>query len=287
MKRVLVIGSSGMAGHVIATHLIERGFDVTTLAGRNKYNEDTILLDLTDKVALEAYLDTKEFDVIVNCAGMLVQASTEHKDLAAYINGYLPHQLEARYKNTSTKVIHLSTDCVFSGKNAPYTESSWPDGELFYDRSKALGEIQNDKDLTFRMSIIGPDSQESGIGLFNWFYAQSGDINGYTGSTWNGITTIELARAIEAAISENLTGLYHLVPKGNITKYNLLLLFKEVFSREDIAVHPTEGVSHDKTLVNTREDFNYTLPEYPRMIEDMKLWIDSHPAFYSHYGTKK
>lgn len=282
-KRVLVLGGAGMAGHVIATHLSENSYDVSTISARNKLNNSTLTLDVTDSTALTNYLKSNHFDIVVNCIGMLVKASEERKDLATYINAYLPHQLEQYYKDTKTRIIHLSTDCVFSGKNAPYKEDSWPDGELFYDKSKALGEVINDKDLTFRMSIIGPDMQPNGIGLFNWFYAQSGEINGYTGSIWNGVTTIQLAKAIDDAIKQNLTGLYHLVPKGNISKYDLLNLFKKTFTRDDVTIKPVEGVSHDKTLVNTRLDFRHSVPDYPQMIKEMKDWVDNHSSLYKHY----
>lgn len=281
--KALVLGAGGMAGHVIATHLIGRGYSVKTVSAHNKLNEDTILLDVTDGDALTSYLNENSFDVIINCIGMLVKPSEERKDLAVYLNAYLPHQLEQHYKDTATKVIHLSTDCVFSGRNAPYAETSWPDGDLFYDRSKALGEINNGKDLTFRMSIIGPDSQVSGVGLFNWFYAQTGEITGYTKAIWNGVTTIELAKAIDSAIQQNLTGLYHLVPDGNISKYDLLRLFKDVFKREDISIVPAEGTSLDKTLVNTRTDFQHQVPQYPEMISEMSQWVSNHKELYKHY----
>lgn len=283
MKKILVLGAGGMAGHVVATHLRERGYAVTGLSARNKLDDTTILLDVTDKVSLENFLKANSFDVVVNCIGILVKQSEERKDLASFLNSYLPHLLENFYKSSPTKVIHLSTDCVFSGKNAPYKEESLFDGETFYDRSKALGEILNDKDLTFRMSIIGPDMQESGVGLFNWFYAQSGDINGYTTAIWNGVTTVVLAQAIEASINQNLTGLYHLVPVGNISKFNLLNLFRKTFSRNDITLTPTRTVTLDKTLINTRTDFDFTVPSYPDMIEDMKNWIDAHSELYPHY----
>lgn len=283
MKKILVLGAGGMAGHVVATHLRERGYAVTGLSARNKLDDTTILLDVTDKVSLENFLKANSFDVVVNCIGILVKQSEERKDLASFLNSYLPHLLENFYKSSPTKVIHLSTDCVFSGKNAPYKEESLFDGETFYDRSKALGEIINDKDLTFRMSIIGPDMQESGVGLFNWFYAQSGDINGYTTAIWNGVTTVVLAQAIEASINQNLTGLYHLVPVGNISKFNLLNLFRKTFSRNDITLTPTRTVTLDKTLINTRTDFDFTVPSYPDMIEDMKNWIDAHSELYPHY----
>lgn len=273
-----------MAGHVVASYFHKSSlYEVSTVSAHNKFNDATELIDITNAAKFNAYLDNNEFDVIINCVGVLVKASEQRKDLAVYLNSYLPHMLEHRYADTGTKLIHLSTDCVFSGEDAPYTETAWPDGTLFYDRSKALGEINNQKDLTFRMSIIGPDSQEAGIGLFNWFFAQTGRINGYTAAIWNGITTITLAKAIEAAIEQNLTGLYHLVPKGNISKFNLLQLFTEVFRRDDITVAPTDGVSVNKTLVNTRTDFNFTVPAYPQMIHEMKQWIDENAELYPHY----
>ena len=287
MKKILIIGAGGMAGHVISTYFSEnKNYEVSTLSAHNKVNEQTTLLDVTDTKALNQYLDSREFDVVVNCIGLLVKASEARKDLAVYLNAYLPHLLEERYSGSETKLIHLSTDCVFSGESAPYNESSWPDGSLFYDRSKALGEVVNDKDLTFRMSIIGPDSQPKGIGLFNWFYAQTGDINGYNKAMWNGITTITLASAIERAIEDGLTGLYHLVPSENISKYELLKLFKNTFGRDDITITPVDTVTVDKTLVNTRKDFNFQVPDYKTMVIEMKDWVERHPDLYPHYKRR-
>lgn len=284
--QVLVLGAGGMAGHVIATHLSEKGYDVSTVSARNKLNESTTLIDVTDQDALEHYLSINSFDAIINCIGVLVQQSEDRQDLATYLNAYLPHYLEHRYRNTPTRIIHLSTDCVFSGKNAPYNESSIYDGEIFYDRSKALGELKNDKDLTFRMSIIGPDMQEKGIGLFNWFMSQKGEIQGYETAIWSGVTTITLARAIQEALQQNLTGLYHLVPDTSISKYNLLLLFKDQFTRQNLTITPTSSVSLDKTLINTRDDFNFTVPDYQNMIIEMRDWINSHKDLYEHYKEK-
>lgn len=284
MTRLLVMGAGGMAGHVISTYFLEKPeYYVITTSASNRVTDSTVLLDITDQAALNNFLDNNSFDIVINCIGMLVKASEERKDLAVYLNSYLPHLLEERYKETSTKIIHLSTDCVFSGQNAPYTEDSWPDGDLFYDRSKALGEINNTKDLTFRMSIIGPDSQPKGIGLFNWFYSQTGELKGYRTAIWNGVTTITLAHAIDKAIQQNLTGLYHLVPEANISKYSLLELFKTTFQRDDITVTPVDTVSLDKTLVNTRTDFSFIIPSYPVMVAEMKEWITSHPELYAHY----
>lgn len=282
--KILVLGAGGMAGHVIATYLAEAGHAVNTLSASNRLNDSTILLDVTDGKKLHEYLENNSFDIVINCIGILIQQSESRKDLAAFLNSYLPHLLEHFYQDTQTRVIHLSTDCVFSGKNAPYKEDSLYDGEIFYDRSKALGEIINHKDLTFRMSIIGPDMQEKGVGLFNWFYAQTGQINGYEKVLWNGITTIELAKGIDAAIEQKLTGLYHLVPDTNISKYALLKLFTTVFERNDITVIPERSVVSDKTLVCGRSDFDYVVPSYESMIADMKNWINTHADLYSHYS---
>lgn len=283
MAKVLVLGAGGMAGHVISLHLREQGYDVDTLSAKNPLDDQTKLVDAMNKTALEQALKANDYDVVVNAIGILVKQSEDRKDLASYLNSYLPHQLEYFFRDTNTKVIHLSTDCVFSGKNAPYREDSPYDGEPFYDRSKALGEIKNDKDLTLRMSIIGPDMQPTGIGLFNWFYAQTGEILGFTNAIWSGITTIELAKGIDAAIKQNLTGLYHLVPSTNISKYNLVKTFVEVFNRDDITVKPDDKLALDKTLVNTRTDFDYTVPDYQTMITEMKEWIDTHKSLYEHY----
>lgn len=283
MKRILVLGAGGMAGHVVALFLKESGLEVDTLSATNPLNEQTTLLDVTKINDLVTYLDNEEYDVVINCIGLLVKASEERKDLAVFLNSYLPHFLEDHYKDTKTKLIHLSTDCVFSGKNPPYKENSLYDGDLFYDRAKALGEVINDKDLTFRMSIIGPEIRENGTGLFHWFMNQTGEIQGYKNTIWNGVTTIELAKAIKAAIEQNITGLYHLVPDDNISKYNLLILFKKVFNKRDIKIEGIDGTNLDKTLVNTRKDFIFKILTYPDMIEEMKDWMDKHKELYRHY----
>lgn len=283
MKTVLVLGSGGMAGHVVSLYLREKEYQVSTLSARNALDKNTVLLDVTQKLELEDYLKSNSFDVVVNCIGLLVKQSEEKKDLAVYLNSYLPHYLETFYSNSNTKLIHLSTDCVFSGKRGPYTEKSQYDGELFYDRSKALGEVINDKDLTFRMSIVGPDTQENGDGLFNWFYKQTGEISGYSKTIWNGITTIELAKGIDVAINNNLTGLYHLTPKENISKYELLKLFKKEFNRNDIIIKANSEITSDKTLINSRTDFEFEVSDYPEMISEMHEWIDSHKEQYKHY----
>jgi dTDP-4-dehydrorhamnose reductase len=281
--KILVLGSGGMAGHVVTLYLKEKGYEIYNLSANSKLDDNTIQMDLTKKEEFENFLRSNRFNVIINCVGLLIEQSEKRKDLSTYLNSFLPHYLEYFYKDTDTKIIHLSTDCVFSGESAPYYENSVYDGELFYDRTKALGEIINDKDLTFRMSIIGPDMSEKGIGLFNWFAKQEGDIFGYTEAIWNGITTIELAKSIEAAIKQDITGIYHLVPNDNISKHDLLKLFKEVFGINNLNILPKDDAAFDKTLINTRKDFDFKVSDYKSMIKEMKNWIDNHKSLYPHY----
>ncbi|AFM02100.1 dTDP-4-dehydrorhamnose reductase [Desulfitobacterium dehalogenans ATCC 51507] len=283
MKKVAVLGSTGMAGHVIALYLEEQGFDVYRMSRSEKNSDKSISLDANNIPALSHWLDVISPQIIVNCIGLLQKECDKYPEKAVLINSYLPRFLESKYLSTAVRIIHLSTDCVFSGKRGNYIENDFTDGPTMYDRSKAMGEINNSKDLTFRMSIIGPDNDINGAGLFNWFMKQTGTINGYGKAIWNGVTTIELARGIVAAIGQGLSGLYQLVPEEPIDKYNLLLLVKEAFQKEDIAIACTEDVRINKSLINTRSDFDFYVSSYPDQIMDMKEWIMAHQHLYPHY----
>lgn len=283
MKKVLVLGGSGMAGHVVSLFLRENGYAVDTLSGHTPFDRNTHLVDVTDSDKFEDFLTDNDYDFIVNCVASLVQQSEEHKDTAVYLNSYLPHLLENRFSDSRTRIIHISTDDVFSFKDqTAYKEDSPYDGQTFYGRTKALGEIINDKDLTFRTSIVGPSMTKDGGGLFNWFWQQTGEVSGFTGTVWGGITTLELAKAIKAALEQPVSGVYHLVPAEGISKFDLLELFADVFARKDIAVKPVEGTVINKKLVNTRKDFKHTVPEYRSMVQDMKVWIGNHSGIYEH-----
>lgn len=281
--RVLVLGSSGMAGHVMSLCLKANGYTVDTISANNKIAENSILLDVTETDKLREYLDSTNFEVVINCIGLLVQQSEQQKDLAVYIKSFLPRFLESHFKDSETKIIHISTDGVFSGKNPPYREDSEYDGSTFYARTKSLGEIDNSKDLTLRTSIIGPELKDPGNSLFDWFYKQKGVIPGYTNSHWNGVTTIVLAQAVNEAIRQNISGIYHLAQKNSITKYDLFLKLKEIFKKDNSTITPVENLGVNMTLISTRKDFDFTIPSYEIMIKDMKVWINKHQDLYAHY----
>ena len=281
--RTLVLGAGGMAGHVISLYLRDRGFTVDTLSARHRLDQDTQLIDVTDITRVKSFLDSKQYDLVVNCIALLPKPSEERKDLAASINSYFPLFLERYYQGGTTKIIHISTDGVFSGKNPPYKEDSEYDGQGIYDRSKALGEIINAKDLSIRTSIFGPDMNKTGTGLLNWFFGQKGEISGYDKLLWSGVSTLELAKSIEQAAKQDITGVYHLIPSTSISKLDLLQLFKKTFGRKDISIKPKSDVRFERGLINTRKDLNHILSDYKTMVEEMKDWVDSHKHLYEHY----
>lgn len=285
--KLLVLGCNGMAGHLISLYFKEKGNDVIGFArSDSRLLDKTIIGDASDMLLVKRIIEDGQYDAVINCIGLLNQFAENNKAMAVLLNGYLPHYLVEITKNTKTRIIHMSTDCVFAGNDGPYYEDSFPNGATFYDRSKAIGEIDNDKDLTFRNSIIGPDIKESGIGLFNWFMKQEGPIGGFTGAIWTGVTTLTLAKAMETALKENLTGLYNLVNNQSINKFDLCSLFNKYFCNGKVRINPDDKIQLDKSLRRKRNDFSFVVPSYEQQIKEMREWVDLHKDLYPHYNIK-
>lgn len=285
--KVLVIGGSGMAGQTISLYLSSKKHIVDVIVRRKDFKLDNcsvIVSDVTNFSRLEEIIVNGNYDLIVNAVGILNKDAEINKDQAVLVNSYLPHFLVKITKDMKTKIIHISTDCVFSGLKGNYKEDDLKDGNTFYDISKSLGEINDDKNATLRTSIIGPDSNVNGIGLFNWFMKQDREINGFTKSIWTGITTITLAKAIEKAYEQNLIGLYNLVNNTPISKFSLVNIFNEVFKENKLIVNKVDGNVQNKSLVDTRKDFDFVVPTYEEMIKEMRDWIIDYKKYYSHYG---
>lgn len=281
---VLVLGASGMAGHVISIYLQEKGVQVTGFARTLLPYCETIVGDALNKEAIRAAVTSKPYDAVVNCIGVLNQDVDRHLANGIFLNSYLPHYVAECLAKTPTRLIHISTDCVFSGKDGNYVENSEKDSYTPYGMSKSLGEVNDSKNLTFRTSIIGPDLKEDGIGLLNWFLRQKGAVSGYTSAIWSGVSTFTLAQAIEVALStDKLCGLYHLVNNEKISKFDLLQLFNSHIRKESIEIIRNESVKVDKSLINTRVDFAFSVPSYEQMIMDTKKWLTDHEELYPHY----
>jgi len=282
--KFFVLGCNGMAGHTISLYLKEQGHVVVGFSRSKSQFIDTIVGDVYDTEFLRKHIAESKYDTVINCIGILNQFAEDNKAMATFLNSYFPHFLAQATFATDTQVIHMSTDCVFSGKSGEYKENDFRDGEAFYDRSKALGELEDDKNITLRNSIVGPDINCRGIGLLNWFMHQSGEINGYTKTMWTGQTTLQLAKTMEKAAKEKAHGLYNSVPDHSISKYDLLILFNHYLKGDSLRINPVEGVNADKSLKRTKYEFSYLIPDYETMVAELAEWIKKHKDMYPHYN---
>ena len=283
MKKILLFGATGMAGHMVYHFLREtKKYKIDNVVFRNKLTEDSIQLDVTNNNAVSKLVKTIKPDIIINCIGVLIKGSKENPDNAILLNAYFPHLLKRLSDEVNATLIHISTDCVFSGKKGNYSEIDFRDADDVYGRSKALGEIINEKDLTIRTSIIGPELKENGEGLFHWFMKNSGNVNGYTNAYWGGVTTLELAKAIDVAIENNLTGLVHLSNGEKISKFDLLNLIKKIWQKNDIKINPYNEKSVDKSLLKS-DRFNFRVPKYSEMMYQLDEWMKNNENLYLHH----
>ena len=261
--RITVLGAAGMAGHIVTKYLTQQGHVVQAVTRQD--------LDVEKYNRLSEFFDTLDTDFVVNCIGLLVKPCENRPDLAALINSWLPHYIEHRLSNTNTRLIHLSTDCVFNGARGDYTETDMHTEMNVYGRSKSLGEVNNSKDITFRMSIIGPELK-NGTGLLHWTVTNPSDqLPGWTNAWWNGITTLELARCIDLYINNpKISGIYHLVNNNRINKYDLLCKINQVYELNKTIV-PTVGPKNiDKVLIDTRREFNFGIKDYDQQLIELR-----------------
>ena len=282
MKKVLLFGATGMAGHVTYYYLRSMGkYDISNVVYRTPLTEDSIIVDVTNRDAVADVVHRVHPEIIINCVGILIKGSREHPDNAILINAYFPHLLKRLSDEVGAKLIHISTDCVFSGKKGNYTEDDFRDADDVYGRSKALGEIINDKDLTIRTSIIGPELKENGEGLFHWFMHQCGEINGFRTAIWGGVTTLELAKAIDFSLDNGIVGLIHLSNGVGISKFDLLNLFKEIWGK-DTVIKPYDGNEVDKSIEKSLR-LDYEVPSYRQMLVEQFEMMKSYSNLYSAY----
>lgn len=282
MTKVVVLGSLGMAGHVMVRHLAsDKDFQVLGIARRaGPFVSEQ--MDILDSSQLGQALERIKPDYVINCVGVLVKRSADDVCAAILINSYLPHFLSGLGTTIDFKLIHISTDCVFSGNEGGYREDSFRDGDDNYARTKALGEVINDRDLTIRTSIIGPELKQNGTGLLDWFLKQQGQIKGYSKAYWSGVTTLELAKATRELIKQKVNGILQLCPDEKISKYELLKLFAKVWDK-NIGIIPSEDYEVDKSLISIRKDFRYTVSGYEQMLAELRAWMLAYPNYYQHY----
>jgi dTDP-4-dehydrorhamnose reductase len=262
MKRVLVIGGSGMLGHSVVGVLSQSpGFtvigSVRSEVARNLLPERMrkfIIsgIDVESADSLHRLFHEAQPDVVVNCVGVVKQLAEASDPLRAIpINSLVPHRLAALCELVGARLVHLSTDCVFSGTRGMYSEQDAPDAYDLYGRTKLLGEVDYPHAVTLRTSIIGHELQGA-RSLISWFLAQTGAVRGFTRAVFSGLPTVEIAQLIRDVVipRETMRGLYH-VSAEPINKFELLTLVKEIYGK-DIEIIPDDSVAIDRSLDSRR-----------------------------------
>lgn len=282
--KVLVLGSTGLIGHQVFNYLVKsEKYELHNISFRKKLNDETILCNVRNQDEFIELVKSISPDVIINCIGILIQGSNLNPENAIFINAYFPHRLMNLAEKLNSKLIHISTDCVFSGeKGTSYTEKDFKDGKDNYAKSKGLGEIINENHLTLRTSVIGPELKTDGEELFHWFMSQSEKIYGYTKVIWSGVTTLILAKVVDWAIENKITGLYHVTNNKSIDKFTLLNLMKK-YTKKNILIHPFDEKVLNKSFIDSRKELNFEIPTYDEMVKNMVLKTKSEKHLYSHY----
>ncbi len=279
--RVLVLGSDGMLGHILTNYLQKNSdFQIFNLSKKNiNNNQNHFICDINHKESFLKICDKIRPDLIINCIGVLIKKSKSSSKDAIYINAYFPNFLDEISKKNEFKLIHISTDCVFSGKTGNYSETSIKDSYDIYGLTKSLGEINSSNHLTIRTSIIGPELKKNGEGLFNWFINQSGKTKGYTNAIWSGVTTLELSKAILFSILNDITGIWNLSSEQPISKYDLLSKIKNQFNLHKIKLIKDDNLIINKSLISNRK-ISYIVPSYDGMINELFNYVSDNKNIY-------
>lgn len=282
-RKILILGSGGMLGHMTYKYLQSLDkYDIADVSHSKKLTPRSKILDVLNKKELEDFITQEKPEIVVNCIGVLIKGANSDPSNAIYLNAYLPHFLVKILRKTGGRLIHVSTDCVFSGDKGNYAEGDFRDADDTYGRSKALGEIFNEKDVALRTSIIGPELKEEGEGLFHWFTSQSGEVSGFKEAYWGGVTTLELAKVIDFVIENKNSGLIQVSNGEKISKYDLLRLIKEIWELSEIKIEPTDSKRVDKSLKRS-DALPYLVPEYYQMLSELHHWMNSNKELYQQY----
>lgn len=293
-KRILILGGTGMLGHVLMRHLA--GFSEYEVFGTARspgglprvfppelaarFREDVVDAIHIDSVIRA--LASVQPDIVINCIGLIKQLPITNDPLSAItVNAQLPHRISLISRTAGARMIHISTDCVFNGKKGNYTESDPSDAEDLYGRTKYLGEVSYPHCVTLRTSIIGHELKK-GYGLVEWFLAQEGKTRGFTKAIYSGFPTIELARIISQCVlpNEKLSGVFH-VSSDPISKFDLLKLIAERYKKH-IAIEPDASLVLDRSLDSSRfrKLTGYAPPAWPELIDLMHRDYDANRIWY-------
>jgi len=269
--KVLVLGGDGMLGHELYRELRDHHETRVTLRGASSAPHAFGGVEVHGSSRVEEVIAQFRPAAVVNCIGIVKQrVEAEEAITSIEVNAILPHRLVIACRAAGARLVHLSTDCVFSGEKGNYREEDRPDPLDVYGRSKLLGEVTGDGALTLRTSMIGLGLQRK-TSLVDWFLAQKGRIQGYRKAIFSGLTTRELSRVIRMIVEKHpqASGLYHL-SAAPISKYDLLLKLRERLAKS-IDIAPADEPRIDRSLDSTRfrRVFSWQPPAWDTMLDEL------------------
>jgi dTDP-4-dehydrorhamnose reductase len=278
--KLLILGGTGMLGHMLWRVCRDRFDTWTTMRGAfdagpgDLYREERTIagLDALDFDRVAAAVRSVRPHAIVNCVGLVKQHPlAADADRAAALNARLPHRLAALATDAGCRLVHISTDCVFSGRRGNYREEDPTDAEDLYGQSKADGEVAGRGVLTLRLSLIGRELHAR-HGLVEWFLSQrGGHVRGHTQAFFSGVTTHVAANAIVHVLSDHpsLDGIRHLAAE-RISKHSLLMLLNDAY-RTGTTIEPSRDLVIDRSLCGDafRDATGWSAPSWPQMVTDL------------------
>lgn len=279
--KLLVLGAGGMLGNAMIRILAETGdhevFGTVRSTAVIRCFPQKIAarlltgIDVEKEDALAGVFERLHPDTVINCVGLIKQLAGADDPLQAIpLNALLPHRLARLCDTAGARLVHISTDCVFSGEKGGYQETDYADARDLYGMSKLLGEVHYPYSVTLRTSIIG-HALDSANGLIDWFLAQQKQCRGYTRARFSGLPTVVLAQLVRDVIipDSSLSGLYH-VAADPISKFELLKLVARVYAKT-IEIIPDDSLVIDRSLNAGRfkAATGYTAPRWPELVETM------------------
>ncbi|AFN75410.1 NAD-dependent epimerase/dehydratase [Melioribacter roseus P3M-2] len=273
MKKISVIGASGMLGFAVSSYFVRKGYNVTEITRK----EFDIATDSMNK--LENLIEGS--DTVINCAGVIKPTIAKNSvEAVLRINSMFPRNLAKLCNKKNIKCIHITTDCVYTGKKGKYTEEDYFDADDLYGLSKNAGET-NDC-MVLRTSIIGEEKDNS-RSLLEWAKSQAGkEVNGFMNHLWNGVTTLYLAEVIEKILIDGLykKGIYHIFSPDTVNKYDLLKIFNEVYHL-NLKINPVNAESAVDRSLDSVYGLSGIVSVKPlrRQIEEMKEFFENEKAF--------
>lgn len=281
--KVLILGSTGLLGNTIAryffnnhsyeTFAIIRDSSKISYFNKKFHKNFFILNDLLDFEELEMKIKEIKPDILINCLGItnkIFRNDSKFIENYIYINSLFPHKLYQRCLDLNIRLIHFSTDCVFSGKKGFYSEKDLPDSSDIYGRSKLLGELDYDDCITIRKSVIGHEVTSKN-GLLEWFLDQRKLVQGYKNVIFSGLTSLELAWLIDEYVipRNDLKGVLHFSGE-TISKFELLKIIREIYNKKiDIVINEDKKIDRSLNGSKFNKLTGYKVKSWPKLIKSM------------------